>query len=44
MMDLNNLLNEKKAELDRYTVELESLNKMEQEQKALINKLSNNEW
>lgn len=43
MMDLNNLLNEKKAELDRYTVELESLNKMEQEQKALINKLSNNE-
>lgn len=30
MMDLNNLLNEKKAELDRYTVELESLNKMEQ--------------
>ena len=28
MMDLNNLLNEKKAELDRYTVELESLNKM----------------
>lgn len=29
-MDLNNLLNEKKAELDRYTVELESLNKMEQ--------------
>ena len=42
-MDLNNLLNEKKSELDRYTVELESLNKMEQEQKALINKLSNNE-
>lgn len=29
-MDLNNLLNEKKAELDRYTVQLESLNKMEQ--------------
>lgn len=28
MMDLNNLLNEKKSELDRYTVELESLNKM----------------
>lgn len=44
MMDLNNLLNEKKAELDRYTVELESLNKMEAEQKVLINKLSNNEW
>lgn len=42
-MDLNNMLNEKKAELDRQTVELESLNKMEAEQKALINKLSNSE-
>ena len=42
-MDLNNLLNEKKGELDRYTVELESLNKMEAEQKALIGKLSNSE-
>jgi intraflagellar transport protein 20 len=42
MMNLNNLLNEKKAELDRYTIELESLNKMEAEQKTLINKLSNN--
>lgn len=42
-MDLNNLLNEKKAQLDRFTVELESLNKLQAEQKALINKLSNNE-
>lgn len=43
MMDLNNLLNEKKSELDRYTAELESLNKFEQEQKTLINKLAHNE-
>lgn len=42
-MDLNNLLNEKKSELDRHTAELESLNKFEQQQKALINKLSHNE-
>ena len=42
-MELNNLLNERKAELERYSVELESLQKLEQEQKALISKLSNNE-
>ena len=40
MMELNNLLNEKKAELERYTVEYESLSKVEAEQKTLINKLS----
>lgn len=40
MMELNNLLNEKKAELERYNVELESLVKVESEQKTLINKLS----
>lgn len=42
MMELNNLLNEKKAELERYTVEYDSLIKVEAEQKALINKLSSN--
>jgi intraflagellar transport protein 20 len=40
MMELNNLLNEKKAEQERYSVEMESLDKVEAEQKALINKLS----
>lgn len=44
MMELNNYLNEKKAELERYTVELESLSKVEAEQKVLINKLSSSEW
>lgn len=43
MMELNNLLNEKKGELERYKIEYESLAKVEQEQKTLINKLSNNE-
>ncbi|KAL4449313.1 hypothetical protein ABPG74_015695 [Tetrahymena malaccensis] len=43
MMDLNNLLNEKKAELERYSTELESIQKVEAEQKYLIDKLSNNE-
>ncbi|EAR97273.1 intraflagellar transporter-like protein (macronuclear) [Tetrahymena thermophila SB210] len=43
MMDLNNLLNEKKAELERYSTELESIQKVESEQKYLIDKLSNNE-
>ena len=42
MMELNNYLNEKKAELERYNVELESLEKVENEQKALIDKLSSN--
>ena len=43
MMELNNYLNEKKAELDRYNIEFESLQKVEIEQKTLINKLSSNE-
>jgi intraflagellar transport protein 20 len=43
MMELNNYLNEKKAELERYNVELESLSKVEAEQKVLINKLSSSE-
>ena len=43
MMELNNYLNEKKAELERYNVELDSLEKVEAEQKALIDKLSSNE-
>ncbi len=43
MMQLNNLLNEKKAELERYNVEFESLAKVEAEQKTLINKLSSNQ-
>ena len=43
MMELNNYLNEKKAELERYNVELESLEKVEAEQKTLIDKLSSNE-
>lgn len=42
-MELNNLLNEKKSELERYTIEYESLVKVEAEQKHLIGKLSNNE-
>ena len=43
MLELNNLLNEKKAELERYAIELESLSKVEAEQKTLINKLSSSE-
>ena len=42
-MELNNYLNEKKAELERFNVELESLVKVEAEQKVLINKLSSSE-
>ena len=44
MMELHNYLNEKKAELERYNVELESLAKVEAEQKVLISKLSSSEW
>ncbi|EGR28705.1 intraflagellar transport protein, putative [Ichthyophthirius multifiliis] len=43
IMELNNLLNEKKAELERYSTEFESIQKVESEQKHLIEKLSNNE-
>ena len=42
MMELNNLLNEKKCEQERYAIELESLQKVEAEQRILIEKLSNN--
>ena len=42
-MELNNYLNEKKAELERSNVELDSLLKVEAEQKVLINKLSSSE-
>jgi intraflagellar transport protein 20 len=31
LMDLSNLLNEKKSELERYTIEFESLQKVEAE-------------
>jgi intraflagellar transport protein 20 len=43
MLELNNLLNEKKSELERYTVELESLARVDQEQKTLIKRLTNND-
>ena len=43
MMELNNLLNERKAELERHNLELESLERRVQEQKTLISKLSNSE-
>lgn len=43
MMELNNLLNEKKCEQERYAIELESLQKVEAEQRILIEKLSNNQ-
>ena len=37
------MLNEKKAELERYTYQLESLSKVETEQNQLIERLRNNE-
>ncbi|KAM3142966.1 hypothetical protein pb186bvf_005029 [Paramecium bursaria] len=43
LMELSNVLNEKRAELDRYQIELDSLQKVEQDQRILIEKLSNNE-
>ncbi|CAD8091060.1 unnamed protein product [Paramecium primaurelia] len=43
LMELSNILNERKAELDRYQIELDSLQKVEQDQRILIEKLSNNE-
>ena len=43
MMELNKLLNEKKCEQERYAIELESLQKVEAEQRILIEKLSNNQ-
>ena len=41
--ELKTLINEKKMELERLTVEYESLAKVEAEQKLMIDKLSNNE-
>merc|ERR1711959_701951 len=41
--ELQSLINDKKHECERLNVQLESLSKVEQEQKALIEKLSNNE-
>lgn len=42
-MELSNILNERKSELERFQIELQSLQKIEQEQRILIEKLSNNE-
>lgn len=42
-MELSNILNERKAEYERYQIELEALMKVEQDQRILIEKLSNNE-
>lgn len=41
--ELQFLINEKLAELERYTYQLESLSKVEEEQRLLIEKLRNNE-
>merc|ERR1712159_146057 len=41
--ELNSLINHKKAEYERLSVQYESLQKVEAEQKNLIDKLSNNE-
>eukprot|EP01116_Phalansterium_solitarium_P017911 TRINITY_DN4553_c0_g1_i2.p1 TRINITY_DN4553_c0_g1~~TRINITY_DN4553_c0_g1_i2.p1 ORF type:complete len:129 (-),score=37.93 TRINITY_DN4553_c0_g1_i2:157-543(-) len=41
--ELEALINEKKAELDRYMKQLDSISRVEQEQKILLEKLSNNE-
>ena len=37
------VINEKRAELERYLYQLESLNKVEEEQRKLIERLRNNE-
>jgi intraflagellar transport protein 20 len=42
--ELTNLINEKKTELEKYTIEYDSLQRVELEQKTLIQKLSNNEF
>ena len=41
--ELRSVIDEKHAELERLRVEYDSLVKVEQEQKTLIEKLSNNE-
>jgi len=42
-LELNAMINEKKAELERLNSQHESLSRVEAEQKALIEKLTNNE-
>lgn len=42
-VEMQAMINEKKAELDRLNTQLESLGRVEAEQKALIEKLRNNE-
>ena len=42
-LELQAMLNEKRAELERLNTQHESLQRVEQEQKALIEKLTNNE-
>ena len=42
-VDVQAMINEKKAELDRLNTQLDSLGRVEAEQKALIEKLKNNE-
>ena len=42
--ELTNLISEKKTELEKYTIEYDSLQRVELEQKTLIQKLSNNEF
>ncbi|RYG70279.1 hypothetical protein EON64_00595 [archaeon] len=39
---LQTMINEKKAELDRYNVQLQSLERIEAEQKSTIEKITNN--
>lgn len=43
MIELNRLLGEKEHEFERYDLEYQSLLKIEQEQKQLIEKLINNQ-
>ena len=42
-LELQALINEKKAELERLSAQHDSLTRVEAEQKALIEKLTNNE-
>ena len=42
-MELQAMINEKKAELERLNLQHESLQRVEADQKALIEKLTNNE-
>ena len=42
-LEVQAAINEKKAELERLNIQFESLQRVEGEQKALIEKLTNNE-